>query len=70
MEARIARALNVLREDSDLFAADQDHLLELMDEFSSITTPLVILSNRTNAINHMYYSLFTLPGNNNNTTSQ
>ena len=39
MEARIARALNLLREDADLFAADQDDLLDLMDEFFNDDDP-------------------------------
>ena len=39
MEARIARALNLLQEDADLLAADQDDLLDLMDEFFNDDDP-------------------------------
>ena len=34
MDARTARTLNILREVSDILIADQDHLLELMDDNS------------------------------------
>ena len=55
VEARIARALNLLREDSDLLAADQEHLLELMDEFfDDDDLPPVIPTNHYTYI--IYYS--------------
>ena len=63
VEARIARALN-LREDSDLLAADQEHLLELMDEFFDNDDPPVIPTHCYTYIIH--YSHYNNNNNNNN----
>ena len=49
MEARIARALNLIHEDADLLVADQDDLLDLVDAFLTMTTHQVIPTNHTNA---------------------
>ena len=65
-EARIARALNRLGEDSFLFASDGDSLLELMDDYFDDAAPTgnpTYLMNTINKSIHNNNTKITVDGN-------